>query len=291
MKDFTRHTLCPLLAAFIWGTAFSAQSMCGEHLQTFTINAARSLIAAFVLIMFCLMTKRNPGNIKKLAIGGVSCGTALYTAVNLQQYGITVSGAGKAGFITALYIVIIPALGLLLNKRVGLKIWLAVGIAVAGMYFLCISDGFTIGVGDISLLLCAFMFAVQMLFVDHYANLVDNIALSAVQFLVVGALSAISAIVLKERAAFLDFKACIWPLLYVALFSSCIAYTLQIIGQKGGNPAIVALLLSLESVFALLGGVVLLHETLTDREWLGCALMAAAITLTQLPDKSIGTEG
>lgn len=285
MKDFTRHTLCPLLAAFIWGTAFSAQSICAEHLQTFTINAARNFIAAAVLLAFCLITHRRPGSVRLLITGGLCCGLSLFVAANLQQYGISVSTAGKAGFITALYIVIIPLLGIVLHKPVSVKVWLAVAAAVAGMYFLCITDGLILGRGDISLILCAFMFAVQMLFVDHYAPLIDNVLLSGTQFLVVGVLSLASAFIFGEKAAPGDFAACIRPLLYVALFSSCIAYTLQIVGQKGGNPTVVALILSLESVFALLGGVVLLGETMTAREWSGCALMAAAIVLAQLPDK------
>lgn len=286
MNNFIRHTLCPLLAAFIWGTAFSMQSICGQYLPVFTVNAFRSLLASAVLFAVVLIFRRKVGDFKKLMLAGAICGTALFVAANLQQFGIVETSAGKSGFITALYIVLVPLIEMFFRKPAGARIWLAVAISVAGMFLLCVSDGFTVEIGDLALLACALMFAVQILAVDRFAPKFDNIALSAAQFLFAGLIALFFAIFFGERPTAGDFSACIWPLLYCAIFSSCIAYTLQIVSQKGGNPTVVSLIMSLESVFAVLGGFVLLGERMLPREWAGCALMVAAIVLAQLPEKA-----
>jgi len=287
-KDFFRHNICPVIAAVIWGTAFSAQSICSNYLSSFSLNAFRGLLAALVLAMIAVLRKEPVGSKRDILMAGIRCGIPLFLASNLQQFGISETSAGKSGFLTALYIVLVPLLGSLKGQKNGRRIWLAVLLAVIGLYFLCITDSFSIAIGDFALLLCALAFAVQILAIDVYSLKVDCFALSAVQFLVTGILSAICAAIIEKPAA-ADFAACLPSLLYVALFSSCIAYTLQVYSQKGGNPAVVSLLMSLESVFAVIGGAIILHETMTGREWIGCGLMAAAVVLAQMPGKTVSS--
>lgn len=290
MKAFIQHTIFPILAAMIWGTAFSAQTVASEYVQPFAVNAFRGLVASAVLALVCVVLKIRPGDRKQVIRGSLLCGMALFIASNFQQYGIGEAGAGKSGFITALYIVLVPVFGIFLNKRTTLKVWIAVFIAVVGMYFLCVKPGVTFGMGDLALLICAVMFTLQILAIDVYSERVNPIVLSAGQLLVCGVLSLIASL-LTEKTALADFGPCLWQMLYVAIFSSCVAYTLQIFAQKGGNPSLVSLLLSLESVFALLGGMILLGEKMTGREYAGCALMGMAILISQLPDRQKEKEG
>ena len=284
MKNFVQHTLFPIMAAMIWGTAFSAQSVASRYVQPFAVNAFRGLVAFVVLTLACLLLKIRPGRRKDVLLGSLICGTALFLASNLQQYGISETSAGKSGFLTALYIVLVPVFGTFLHKKTSSRVWLAIAVAVAGMYFLCIKPGVSFGSGDLALVLCAFLFTVQILAIDHFTLKVHPVALSAGELFVCGFFSLIVSACI-ETTSLGDFAPCLFQMLYVALFSSCIAYTLQIFAQKGGNPSVVSLLLSLESVFALLGGMLLLGEKLTGREYLGCALMALAIVLSQLPEK------
>ncbi len=285
MNPKIRQTALPLLAAMIWGFAFSAQSLCADHVGPFTLNAARAFIAFVLLFLFCLVRKNwTMGTWKDLILGGICCGTALFLATNTQQFGLAETSAGKAGFITALYIVIVPVAGIFFRKRVTTRVWAAVAIAVVGMYFLCITEDFSIATSDLYVLICAFLFAAQIIAVDHFVQKVDGIALSCAQFLVVSVFSAICMVV-TETPTWTGLAACIWPLLYIAVFSSCVAYTLQIVAQKDANPTVVSLLLSLESVFAVLGGVILLGEKLSTRELLGCLLMMGAIVLAELPER------
>ena len=288
MKNTIRHTVCPIIAAIIWGTAFSAQNIASAYLQPFSINAFRGVLAALILGGFCLLGGRKIESWPKLLKGGVICGLFLFLASNAQQLGISDTSAGKSGFITALYIVLVPLFGLFLKQRPGKRIWLSVVIAVAGLYFLCVSGEFTIGLGDLSLLACAAFFAWQILFIDRFGGDLDELAFTAVEFAVTGLLSLICAL-LFEPQSLENYTACMGSLLYVTVFSSCIGYTLQVVSQKGGNPAIISLLMSLESVFAVIGGAVILHEKLSGREYLGCALMAAAVVLAQLPEKQSTT--
>jgi len=285
MNHTVRHTVCPLLAAMIWGLAFSAQSVCAEFIEPFTLNAARGWIAFLLLFLFCVLRKnKSLGSWRDLILGSLSCGTALFLASNMQQFGIGETSAGKAGFITALYIVIVPVAGIFFRKKVPGKVWAAVAAAVAGMYFLCMTEQFTVAIGDLFVLACSFMYAIQILCIDHFVQKVDGIALSCGQFLVTAVLSTV-VMAATETPTAAGLAACIWPLLYVAVFSSCVAYTLQIIAQKGANPAIVSLLLSMESVFAVLGGALLLGERLSGRELFGCLLMTVAIVLAELPER------
>ena len=286
MKNFIQHTLFPILAAMIWGTAFSAQSICSRYLPAFAVNAFRGLLSFVVLFLACVILHINAGSKKELIKASLLCGTALFLATNAQQFGIGETSAGKSGFITALYIVLVPLFSMIfLRKKISGRIWIAVAIAVAGLFFLCVSGDFSIGLADIALLFCAVMFAVQILGVDSFSEKVHPVALSAGQFFVNGILSLVCSFAF-ESVTIQSFGSCIWQLLYVALLSSCVAYTLQIFAQKGGNATIVTLLLSLESVFALLGGLVLLGEKPSARELFGCVLMTAAIILAQLPEKT-----
>ncbi|MGM9618508.1 MAG: DMT family transporter [Oscillospiraceae bacterium] len=291
MNQRFRETVLPLLAAFIWGTAFVGQSVAGDYLPPFAINALRSLVAAITLAVAILLFRRweiargqtpKKQDRRAMLLGGVLCGTVLTIASNLQQAGLADTSAGKASFITALYIVIVPLCGLFAGRRISVNIWCAVGLATAGLYFLCIQSGFTIQRGDFLVFLCALAFSAHILVIDHFTRTVDGLYLSLVQFLTCMVLSG-AASLLTEEVSLAGFSQWIWPILYVGVFSSGIAYTLQIIAQKGSNPTVVSLLLSLESVFGVLSGAVLLHERLSGRELLGCALMFAAVLLSQLP--------
>lgn len=282
-----------LLTAFIWGTAFVAQSVGMDYLEPFTFNGVRCLIGAIALLP-CIWffnrgkekeNKVNDENAKRdLIKGGIACGILLFAASSLQQIGLVYTAAGKAGFITAFYIVLVPVFGIFLHKKIGWKVWTAVAIALAGLYFLCITEAFTIGVGDIYVFLCALIFSVHILVVDHYSPKVDGVKLSCIQFLVAGIVS-IPFMVILESPKMGNMMTSWFPLIYAGVFSCGIAYTLQILGQKNVNPAVASLILSLESCFSVLSGWVILGERLLAREKIGCIMMFAAIILAQIPDK------
>ncbi|MCI6534595.1 MAG: DMT family transporter [Lachnospiraceae bacterium] len=282
-----------ILTAFIWGTAFVAQSVGMDYLGPFTFNGVRSLIGGVALIpCIWLLQKLNDKsepvteerNRKDLLIGGISCGVLLFAASSLQQVGIQYTTAGKAGFITAFYIVFVPVLGIFLGKKTGWKVWTAVILALAGLYFLCITERFTIGKGDIFLFACALVFSLHILVIDYFSPKVEGVKMSCIQFLVCGIISLPFMFLLEtpRMGAIVDAA---WPLLYAGVLSCGVAYTLQIIGQKNVNPAIASLILSLESCFSVLAGWVILGEKLSVCESIGCILMFAAIILAQLPDK------
>ena len=288
-----RQNVLPVLAALIWGTAVVAQSIGSDYVGPFTFNAARSIIAFFFLLGLCVvlrLVRKKQGapertqSMKDLVIGGLCCGTALAVASNLQQKGIETTTSGKAGFITALYIVLVPIMGLFLKRRVGKLVWGGVVLAVGGLYCLCITEKFTIASGDFYLLGCAVCFAVQIMAVDHFVQRVDGVELSCAQFLVVSVISTVGML-LMEQPTLEALSQCILPVLYVGIFSSGVAYTLQILAQKDSNPTVVTLLLSLESVFATIAGALIMHDRMSLREYLGCALMLAAVVLAQLPEK------
>lgn len=283
MKRNLRQTLLPLLTAMIWGAAFSAQSVCSKYLGPFTISALRFFIAFLVLLPVCLLRKKG-GAWRDVILGSLLSGAALFAASNAQQYGLAAgASAGKAGFITALYIVLVPLAGIFAKKKLAPRIWLAVAVAVVGMYFLCISGGFSVAPSDLWLLACAALFTVQILTVDHFVQKVDGLALSCGEFLTAALLSAL--FLGKESVTGTAVLSCLWPLAYVAVLSSCVGYTLQTLAQQDGNPVVVSLLLSLESFFAAVFGAVLLHERLSAREILGCGLMLVAIVLAELPER------
>lgn len=302
-----KNSLLLLLAAIIWGIAFVAQSVGMDYVGGFTFNAVRSLIGAAVLVPLILVfeskkstdtttakiashsrpTSNTVSYIQKrkdLIIGGISCGICLCLASNFQQFGIKYTSVGKAGFITACYIVIVPVIGLFLGKKCSKFIWAAVVMSLVGLYLLCITDGFSVGKGDLLVLVCAFLFSVHILVIDHFSPKVDGVKLSCIQFLTCGILSGIPAL-LFEHPELSSILAAWQPILYAGVMSCGVAYTLQIIGQKNMNPTVASLILSLESCISVLAGWVLLGQQLSAKEILGCVIMFAAIILAQLPQK------
>ncbi len=286
-----KQIVFPTLAAFIWGTAFVAQSVSTDYVSPFAFNAARSIIAFFVLWAVAVIFKKAKekrgepvklGSKRDLIIGGVCCGVVLSIAANFQQAGLAETAPGKAGFITALYVVLVPILGIFLRRRASLPVWLGAVLAVGGLYLLCIKEGFSVEMSDLLVLACAFVFALHIMCVDHFVQKVDGVQLSCVQFLTAGVVSAILSAIF-ENQDFAGVWHCILPILYVGVFSSGVAYTLQILAQKDSDPTVVSILLSLESVFSVLAGAVILGDKLSGREYIGCLLMFVAVVLAQLP--------
>lgn len=295
----TKNALLLVLTAFIWGTAFVAQSVGMDYLGPFTFNGVRSLIGGVALlpcIAILQALNREDGvekeagcgdarkDRKNLMLGGIACGLLLFAASSLQQMGIQYTTAGKAGFITAFYIVIVPVLGIFLKKKTGFKVWAAVVMALAGLYFLCMTEKFTVGKGDLMIFACALVFSVHILVIDYFSPKVDGVKMSCIQFFVCGISSLPFMFLLEEPKAGAMLAGWL-PLLYAGVLSCGVAYTLQIIGQKNVNPAIASLILSLESCFSVLAGWVVLGERLSTRESVGCVLMFAAIILAQVPDR------
>ena len=283
-----------LLTAFIWGTAVVAQSVGMDHIGPFTFNAVRSLVGGIALLPVILIFQRRKtperrqqekANRKTLLLGGLSCGLALGLASGLQQVGIQYTTVGKAGFITALYIVIVPILGLFFRKKVGAKLWGSVVIAIFGLYLLCMSGSLRWEWGDFLVLLCAVCFSVHIMVIDYFTTKVDGVQMSCIQFFVAALFSAV-CMLFTEGVPDPHAVAISWvPILYAGVLSSGVGYTLQIIGQKGVNPTAASLVLSLESVISVLAGWVILGQSMSPREILGCVLMFCAIILAQLPDR------
>ena len=221
---------------------------------------------------------------KTLLTGGICCGIALCLATNFQQIGIKYTTVGKAGFITACYIVIVPVIGLFRKKKCSPVIWLSVLLAVVGLYLLCINEQFSIGYGDILVFICAILFSVHILVVDYFSPKVDGVKMSCIQFLVCGLLSGV-VMLFTEQPQFSGVLLAWKPIAYAGIMSCGVGYTLQIVGQKGMDPTVASLILSLESCISVLSGWLLLGQTLSMREGLGCAAMFAAIILAQLPAK------
>ena len=291
MKNFTRNALA-LLAAFIWGTAFVGQSVSAERIGAFTFNFARSIIATITLIIVSIVFDRIKKPVQKTAEekrierrsiirGGVWCGVLIAIASNLQQIGLAETSAGKAGFITTLYVVLVPVFAIFVGKRAPMRVWIAVAIATVGMYFLCVSDGFTIAASDFLIFLCAIVFTGHILVVDHYVETADAIKMSCVQFITAGILSGIGML-LFEEFDWQGIMSCIGPLLYVGVLSSGVAYTLQIFAQRGADPTVITILLSLESVFSVIAGAVVLKDKMLPREYVGCLLVFVAVMLAQV---------
>ncbi len=296
-----KNAIMLAVAALIWGVAFVAQSVGMDHVGPFTFNGVRCLVGAVALlpvIWFFERKKKQAGRTedrekvvgnqreetKNLLMGGLLCGTFLFLASSLQQIGLQYTSSGKAGFVTAFYIVIVPVLGIFLHKRVAGKVWIAVVLALVGLYFLCMTESFTIGKGDVYIFACAFVFSIQILMVDHFAPKVDGVKLSCLEFLVSGILSLFFMFSLEHPTMSGIFAAGI-PILYAGVLSCGVAYTFQILGQRDSNPAIASLIMSLESTFSVLAGWILLHETLSCREAVGCIFMFVAILLAQLPER------
>lgn len=282
------------LAAFIWGIAFVAQSEGMNYVGGFTFISCRYLLGGVVLLPVIAVfhrsrhgkyQSRGKAEREKLAKdginGGILCGCLLFVASALQQFGIAYTTVGKAGFITALYIVLVPLFGLAMHKKVGKNVWLSVAIAIAGMYLLCIKEGFSIGKGDFLVFLCAIVFSFHIMTVDSVSPRAEGVVIACVQFFTVGILGGIGML-LTERPTVESILAAWLPIGFAGIMSSGIAYTLQIVAQKDMNPTIASLIMSMESVFSLLAGWALLHQQLSARELLGCLLVFVAIILAQI---------
>ena len=289
-----RQNVLPTLAALIWGTAFVAQSVGASSLGPFAFTAARSVVAFVFLLALCLGRRALAGDAapvtkrRDLVMGGLACGTALAVATCFQQKGLETTASGKAGFLTALYVVLVPVLGLFTGKRTPLNVWCSLPLAAAGLYALCGGGPMTVEPGDLYVLLGAVCFAGHILIIDRFTGRVDGMELSCAQFLTEAAVCLAGAALFREPFDPAGLRTVLGPILYVGIFSSGVAYTLQILAQKGSDPTVVSLLLSLESVFATLAGAAILHERLAGREYLGCALMLGAVVLAQLPPPGRG---
>lgn len=297
-----KNSFILLLTAFIWGVAFVAQSVGMDYVGPFTFNSIRFIIGGLFLIpCIFLLNKINPGRNQEMEAGtvkeqeerkrnllkgGIWCGIIICIASNLQQFGLVYSTVGKTGFITALYIVIVPVLGLFFKKKCSSNLWVGIVLAVFGMYFLCMKEGFHIELGDFLVFLCAVTFSVHILVIDHFTQLVDGVKMSCIQFLVSGVISGICMFIF-EKPELSGILAAWQPILYAGILSCGVAYTLQIVGQKGMNPTVASLILSLEAVISVLAGLVVLGQELSAREILGCILMFIAIILAQLPKCNI----
>ena len=294
-----RNSLLLLLTATIWGVAFVAQSVSMDYIGGFTFNAVRNLIGALTLLpVIWGVGKANSGKVqnsrprtpadrKTLLTGGICCGVLLCLASNFQQFGIKYTSVGKAGFITACYIIIVPVIGIFLKKKCSPFIWIAVILSLCGLYLLCLTpgEGFAIGRGELLVLICAVLFSMHILVIDHFSPLVDGVTMSCIQFLVCGILSGTPDLLFESPDLSGIFAAKI-PILYAGIMSCGVAYTLQIVGQKNMNPTVASLILSLESCISVIAGWLILGQSLSGREILGCVLMFGAIILAQLPQKN-----
>lgn len=291
-----------VLTALIWGSAFVAQRKGGDVVGPFTFNGIRSFIGSAVLVPVILVLNRVKPSEKipktraektVLWVGGACCGTILFLASSAQQLGMYMgTSAGKAGFLTACYILLVPIISLFLKKKCGWNIWVGMGITVIGLYLLCMTDSLRFQASDLMVLLCALLFAVHILVIDYFSPLVDGVRLSCIQFLVCGILSMIPMFFVEMQHSLSGIV--VWtqnlqsldawiPILYAGILSCGVGYTLQIIGQNGLNPTLASMLMSLESVFSVLAGWLILQEKMELRQLGGCALIFAAILLAQMP--------
>ncbi len=278
-------------AAVIWGFAFVAQREGMEYLGPFSFNGARYLLGSAVLLPLVLVRKKaarkrglTRGTRKDTWLGGLCCGLVICSASMFQQLGLLHTTVGKAGFITTLYIILVPLLGIFLKRKVPRIIWVGAMLSAVGMYLLCINEQFTISKGDGLLLICALLFSVHIMVIDYFSPKVDGVELSCLQFLIAGVICFVIG-VLREHPQPADFLAGIIPLAYTGILSSGVAYTFQIVGQRDADPAVAALILSLESVISVLAGWMILGQRLSGRELAGCAIVFAAVILVQLPVK------
>lgn len=289
-----RNIILLFLTALIWGMAFVAQSVSMDYIQPLTFICIRFFIGGLFLLpfIFIMDKKKNEdmrqidkteANKKTLLIGGIICGIFLFGGSFFQQVGIQYTTVGKAGFLTAFYIIIVPLLGLFLKKKCPPLTWCGVAISLVGLYFLCMTESLILQKGDALVFIGAFMFAGQIMAIDYYNPMVDGVRLSCIQFFTAGIIGFVGML-LFEQPQLSAILGAAGPILYTGIMSSGVGYTLQIIGQKGIHPAVAALILSLESVFSALSGFLFLHQGMSGRELLGCGLMFLAIILAQMPD-------
>ena len=290
------------MTAFIWGTAFVAQSVGMDYVGPFTFNFSRYIVGSLVLIPFVAInisrrkkkaeTEETPskkglfGSFSKATVfGGIVCGILLCVASSFQQFGILYSKAvGKAGFLTALYIIMVPVLGIIFGKKTKALIWICVALATLGLYLLCVKEGLRFEIGDIFLILCALVFSFHIMFIDFVSPKGDGVTISCIQFAVSGILCLIAAL-FTEKISITEILKGYIPILYAGVMSCGVAYTLQILGQKYVEPTKASLILCLESVFATLGGWVILNQVLTIKETIGCIIVFIAIILAQFVQK------
>lgn len=300
MNYKTRNLLLLFLTAAVWGMGFVAQSTGGDAIGPFAYNCIRNFIGSAALLPLIFFrdkagASKKPTSVEEKKIlfkAGVLCGLALFVASSLQQVGITMgTPAGKAGFLTACYILWVPILGIFLRRKIRINIWIGTVIAVIGLYLLCLTERLTFQVSDLLLMACALCFAIQIMIIDKYSPVVDGVRLASLQFLWVGIFSVIPGVVFD--IGFESTKAIAWfsnlwtwdawiAILYGSLISSGVGYTLQIIAQKGLHPALASMVMSFESVFSVIFGFLILKENLSARELIGCAVMFVAIIIAQL---------
>ena len=288
-------TLILLLTAFIWGNAFVAQSDGMNYVGPLTFMSSRFLLGGVVLIPVIVFIRKKPSStvktftafkfeLKGALLGGVLCGILLGVASALQQYGLLFTSVSKAGFITTLYVIFVPIFSVFARKHQGINIWVAVIFATVGLYLLCINESASLSFGDTLVFICSIFYALQIMAVDKFVGKTEPVLLSAIQFLTVGVLSLIPALIF-EAPSLSALADAFLPIAYAGIMSSGVAYTLQVFAQKFADPAVAAITMSFESVFAVLAAAVLLHERLSLKEGIGCLIMFLAIILAQLPQE------
>ncbi len=298
MKNL-KGSLILLLTAIIWGTSFVSQKLGMNYIGPFTFGASRFLLGALSLLpVILLLDKRNKDKMsyeensklsfrnRDLIVGGILCGCAIFLGASFQQIGIVYTTAGKAGFITALYMVLVPIFGIFLGKKTELYTWLGVIIALFGLYLLSIKEGFSMEKGDAIVLIGTIFWALHIIIVDRYVDKVDGVKLSCIQFITAGILSLIAAFI-AEEPRISEIIASAGPILYSAILAVGVAYTLQIVGQKYTDPTLASIILSLESVFSVISGAIFLSEYMSSREVLGCILVFIAVIISQINPKEM----
>ena len=290
---FSKSNLLLILASIIWGCAFVAQNVGMNYIGPWTFSTIRFLIAGFSLLAIIpILDKKRTHVIRpktkeekmKLLLGSVLCGLALSIGSIVQQIAMLTVPVAKAGFLTTLYVLFVPMITLLFGKKIPLKVWIGIAMALFGLYLLSMAGNLAIGIGEILLILAAFLFAIHIIIIGHFSTRVDPVRLSCGQLLIGGFATVIPMIVI-EKPTMGSILAAYISLLYTGIFSSCVAYTLQIFAQKEANPTIAGMLLSLESVFAALAGYLILHQVLNTRELIGCVVIFIAIVIAQLPNR------
>ncbi len=289
--DKTKYDFFLLLAALIWGSAFVAQRVGSQYIGAFAFNGLRFALGGLSVLPVLLLSSRKDRTVenrkkhlKSAVVFGLIAGVALFLGCSLQQIGIAETTAGKAAFITGLYIVLVPVAGIFMRHAAGVKIWIGVGMALIGLYLLSIQEGFTISRGDLFELIGAFVWTAHILLIDRFSKKVDCIYLSFFQFITCALLSLIAAMFFESLRIEQIVQAAV-PILYGGILSVGVAYTLQVVGQKKAQPSHAALILSLEAAFACIGGLLLLNEQLNLREAFGCVLMFAGMLVSQIPGK------
>ena len=290
---FSRSNLLLILASIIWGCAFVAQNVGMNYIGPWTFSTIRFLIAGFSLLAIIPILDKKRTHVihpktkeekQKLLLGSVLCGLALSIGSIVQQIAMLSVPVAKAGFLTTLYVLFVPIITLLFGKKIPLKVWIGIAMALFGLYLLSMAGNLALGIGEMFLVLAAFLFAIHIIIIGYFSTRVDPVRLSCGQLLIGGFATIIPMIVI-ERPTITSILAAYIPLLYTGIFSSCVAYTLQIFAQKEANPTIAGMLLSLESVFAALAGYLILNQVLNTRELIGCVLIFIAIVIAQLPDR------